>query len=326
MTHISTALRKTLVAQRLPVVTEYDLFLVLRGLMAAGTFEGAPLKLRSSVAGREDLRRNIRSLVKARYLRPDEDFYGPDELSRSSLTTRHYLVLRIADVPDAPAEDICCLVDPFAYISHLSAMQRYGLTNRSSFELNITTPSPPLWKQHRDAKMQRDNRGGPPQDNVGPFPRPRVPLERITLPETLRGRSVVRHTTKHPAETRPVRNSFARIAAIGDVFMQMLDQPKLCGGMSHVLEVWATEAKPYVEDIIKASDRHYESIVKVRAGYLLEALLGIRDPRIEAWQKFAQRGGSRRLDPGQPYLATFSEKWMLSLNVESEFLPPTARS
>ena len=40
-------------------------------------------------------------------------------------------VIRVTAVSDLPAEDVICLVDPTYYVSHLSAMQRWGLTGRS---------------------------------------------------------------------------------------------------------------------------------------------------------------------------------------------------
>lgn len=325
MISLGIALRKTIISQNRPVVTEYEAYQLLRALSRAGEFEGEPIRGKKGPLTKDDLRRRARELRRARYLRPDEDFY-PDEMEGFQPRGQSFKVLRVADVPDSPAEDVAALVDPFCYISHLSAMQRLGLTNRTPAELHLTSPEPRLWAALRDQRMVQDygSLSGPESEpTIGLFEE-RVRLERIGLPKKLRGRAIAFHTTKYLAETRPIRGSFARIAAIGDVFVQMLDDPTLCGGMSHVIEVWANEAKPYLEDIIKATDRHHSGIVKVRAAYLLETLFSLKDSRIDAWQQFAQRGSSRKLDPTRPYLPTYSEKWMLSLNVRSEYLPTRA--
>lgn len=323
MIGIDAALRKALVANQRPVVTEYALFLIVRQLIADKAYDGEPIRQTksSSVADRDVLRNRIQSLRKGRYARPDEDFYpgvNDGEPRDPSSGGQHYKVLRVADVPDASAEEISALVDPFCYLSHLSAMQRYGLSNRSPAGLVISTPDVKLWRELRDARIAADF----PATELTEFGRPyKMPLEKIELPEKLRGRVIDRHTTKHRTELKPIRGSFARIPAIGEVFVQMIDRPELCGGIGHVIEVWASEAKTYLNEIIKAVDGHDQSIIKVRAGYLLETLAGASDPRIDDWQKFAQRGGSRKLDSSAPYLANHSEKWMISVNVESEFLP-----
>lgn len=323
MISLGIALRRTIISQNRPVVTEYDAFLLLRTLSAEGTFEGIPIRRKKGPATRDDLRRKARELRKARYLRPDEDFYPPEEFMGIQAGGHHFKVLRVADVPDAPAEDIAALVDPFCYISHLSAMQRLGLTNRNPAELHLTSPEPRLWATLRDQKMAQDYGSlAASDDEAQPVAiSDHVRLERISLPGKLRGRMIAYHTTKYLAETRPIRGSFARVAAIGDVFVEMLDDPELCGGMSHVIEVWATEGRAYIEEIIKAAGRHHTGIVKVRVAYLLETLFSLKDARIDDWQKYAQRGSSRKLDPTKPYLPTFSEKWMISVNVRSEFLP-----
>ncbi len=53
----------------------------------------------------------------------------------------------------------------------------------------------------------------------------------------------------------------------------------------------------------------------MRAGYILDERLNIKNDRIEAWTKYAQRGGSRKLDPSSDYIPEWSEKWCISINI-----------
>ena len=311
------ALRRLLLKTGVPVISEYELFRLWRTILDLETLDGETIAIRSSSMTQSAWRRQVHSLVNNRHLRPDPDFYGQLEDLWNVSSPQHYKVFRVSDIPDCPAEDVICLIDPFAYVSHLSAMQRYGLTNRSPAEVNITTPAAAEWRELRTQKLAADWPSGKPE---GP------PLELLVLPDLIRGRSITRHRTNQPAKTQPIRGMHARIATIGETFVHMLDRPELCGGMRHVIEVWVKEARAYVSAIVEAVDSHTSSIIKVRAGYLLDEVLGIDDGRVGAWVRFAQRGSSRKLDASLPYLATFSEKWMLSVNVESEHLPSPAGS
>lgn len=57
---------------------------------------------------------------------------------------------------DTPAEPIVCRIDPFAYLSHLSAMEFYGLTDRISQTLYASSPGQTEWKSYAEEKMEKD--------------------------------------------------------------------------------------------------------------------------------------------------------------------------
>lgn len=84
--------------------------------------------------------------------------------------------------------------------------------------------------------------------------------------------------------------------------------------MPHVLNVWKKYAEKYLEEIISTVDECDTKIVKVRAGYILDELIGNNHPDIDKWLAAAQRGSSRLLDPEKPFASKYSEKWMISLN------------
>ena len=49
----------------------------------------------------------------------------------------------------------------------------------------------------------------------------------------------------------------------------------------------------------------------------MSEVCGLNDLAFSDWEKSAQRGGSRKLDPEGEYVPDFSERWKLSLNVPS---------
>lgn len=291
MTQVAETLARALASQPRPVLSNYDLFRELWIIYKAGTAK----YLRGETPSREVFRRT-RSLLRSEgIIRQDLD-YGS-----------HW---RLVDKPNAPAEDVICSVDPFCYIAHLSALQRYGLTNRRPDHLLLVEPTPVLRRQMVRELMARD------YGDILEDPNADIePAKAVTHPNTVRGRPISIDTTKFSGDQIPIRGSLSRIATIGQTFLDTLNNPELSGGMSHVLDIWSQHASTYIEEIIDRVGRAEKSIWKVRAGYILEEHIGIRDPRISAWASFAQRGSSRVLDPGKQFAPLFSEKWMLSLNV-----------
>lgn len=293
---IFEAIAKQLDALGLPVVTEYRLFLILRELYRAGSLNGEPLRTRRGTPTPDSLNQVLRPLISRDILEADRDFTQG--------------VYRVARHSPRPAEDVCCLVDPFCYIAYLSALQRHSLTDRQPNELHLASPASKLWIALRDEQMQRDFGGVLPTDPV-------VPLQRIGFADTIRQRPVRRHTVQRPGSWRAVRGGWARVATVGQTFLDTLEFSDLCGGMAHVITVWEEHAGTFLEEIVTAVDGASTKLTKIRAGYLLQErlALGLGDGRIEAWKHLAQRGGSQKLDPGADYVPVFSETWMLSLNV-----------
>lgn len=291
MTLVADTLAHSLNSQSKPVLSNYDIFRELWVIYRSGKVK----YLRGDTPSRDLFRRTRILLRNEGIIRQDNDYNS------------HW---RLVDKPEASAEDIVCSVDPFCHIAHLSALQRYGLTNRRPEHLMLVEPTPVLRRKLFREMMDRDYCDVPEYPSIDI-----EPAKAVMHPRKVRGRPVWIDTTKFSSDQVQIKGSLSRIASVGQTFLDTIDSPDLNGGMSHVLDIWAEHAKTYLEEIIERITRAEKGICKVRAGYILEEHIGIIDPRISAWASFAQRGSSRVLDPGKPFATTFSEKWMLSLNV-----------
>ena len=208
--------------------------------------------------------------------------------------------------------EIACCLDPFAYVSHLSAMEYHGLTDRFPKLLYMTRPTPLDWSKQADARMDKDL-----GTHLEHYRQSKLPL--LTRPAITKIRDTVVSFKQrsHMGAFRTVAGSSLRVATIGRVFLDMLREPKLCGGIQHVLDVYQDHAKPNIRLIVDEFDRHGSGIDKVRAGYVLTELCHLEHPTIQTWLTKVQRGGSRKLDPDGEFSSNFSETWKLSLNVPS---------
>ncbi len=250
--------------------------------------------LRSPYFNKSSYRRARTQLRRAGYIRQDSDYSA---------------CWRVMTKGDVPAEDIICSIDPHCYVSHMSAMQRYGLTNRRPKDLHMTRPTDIMRRAWLKEHMHEFY--GPYFSEHGEeIERARAVIHRSRV----RGRAVHFTVTKHYADHLDIKGSLSRIATVGQTFLDMLDEPDACGGMAHVLDVWAEHARTYLDEIISHVDRAERPILKVRAGYILDEGMGIENERIEGWTRFAQRGSSRVLVAGKPFVSDHSEKWMLSIN------------
>lgn len=290
LTRAAGYLADRLEADGKPVLSHFEFFRIVLAMYRESS--GKKLYLRRGSPLRDDIAR-FRSILKTASVIASDRDYG----SR---------VIRVLSVPDLPAEDIACLVDPTCYVSHLSAMQRWGLTDRVPRTLALTRPDRRTAVGALRARMDEamdEGEGNP------------YPLALVKHPRRVRRRDVAVYESKTAGAFIVNRGTDMRLSTVGQTFLDTLQRPDLCGGMSHVLDVWEEHASTFLDEIASTVDRTTGALVKSRAGYILEERLGLDHPCIERWKALGQRGGSRKLDPARDFAPAFSETWMISLNV-----------
>lgn len=272
-----------------PVVTAYE--------MGAQVF----LALHSAGVrpGREAFNQVLRHLQAIKLISPHKDFADG-------------AVFSLFGQPNPDVRAIACTVDPFAYITHLSAMEFHGLTDRFPKILYLCSPSFREWRRHAEHRMAHDLGEAVRAYRGARFPLPGKPAFR-----RIAGTVVQVLDRSKQGAFKMIKGSPLRVATVGRTFLDMLREPQDCGGMQHVLDIYKASAPRYLTLIVDEVDRNGTGIDKVRAGYVLTDLCGLAHPTIKDWERFAQRGGSRKLDPNAEYASDFSARWKLSLNVPS---------
>lgn len=273
-----------------PAITQYDLFVLIQKMY--GDQKEKKLYLRNDAPSEDNYKKLRKEMINANYINFDKD-YG----SR---------LIRIMMMEDVSAEEIVCISDPLCHISHLSAMQRWGLTVRQPRYLMCTRLSRNKGILELLKIMDKSEYKIPP---------PNFQMKYIQHPKKVRRRLLHVHESNSLAAAIPVRGRYDRLATVGQTFLDMVLKPELCGGMAHVIDVYEEHAEKYLFEAIEAIDKADNRLAKSRAGYILEEKLNIKNPKIDAWKLLGQRGGSRKLDPARPFAPRYSETWMISLNV-----------
>jgi len=295
---VSTALTLELGNLHQPVVTTYQLGVTLFRLYQAKTYQGqAFTRLDKAVPTPSDLKRVTDRLLKNGVLQTYPGGSGK-------------VFTLLGQQPTAP--EVACVLDPFAYLSHLSAMEYHGLTQRMPAMLSLSSPSPAEWPQFALAKMKRDLG----EASLEPYRTAGLPA--LTRPrfEKIERQVVKVYNSSHLGAYIAVRDRALRVATVGRTFLDMIREPDLCGGIYHVVEVFEAHAATYLRLITDEIAQHGTQIDQARAGYLLDERCGLQSPTLDHWQAEVQRGGSRKLYAKGDYSSRFSERWSLSINIE----------
>ena len=310
------ATSRALARDRSPLVREFDLSLVLDRLFREKHFDGLPLRIRKERPETADLTRVINGLLDEGVLKESKDlrYDGLFERPGESMT----------------AEEIVCFMDPLCYLSHLSAMQWHGITDRRPKPVQVSSPRGTYWTTRISDMVQREVfRSRQPQtDETAQEPLPFAIDEQDlsgvwgrfawrVFPARVRSREIERYQDSYWRSDNYTEASGVRVSTIGRTYLDMIRHPSRCGGIRHVLEVFEEHGRRHRNLIVREVNEFGTKLDKSRVGYILEERLGIPStPTLESWLRTAvQRGGSRKLDAEADYAPTFSERWCLSLNV-----------
>ena len=283
--------------QKIPIINRYELSIKAWGLYKNKTFDGTPLRILKEKMDKAIFNRIESKLVNIGIIKPTPGISGDSSYN-------------ILGFIENDPRVIACAIDPFCYISHLSAMEFHGITDRMPEKLYVSTPSNSIWNEFSDQLMRKIL-----GDDYENYYSEGLPILRKVNFEKLAGKPVHQFKSIHLGAFRNFKDQNFRVATLGRTFLDMIRDPLLCGGISHVISVFEEYGKDNKILIIDELNQHGKPIDKVRIGWIMENICGISDSRLEDWTKFAQRGGSRKLDGAAEYSSNFSERWALSINV-----------
>lgn len=278
------------------IITDYQVGLFVYQSYLTKKHHDHDLRLSKSLPEKDDYDRLIKNIIGKKIISPREGFSDT--------------VFNIQNKPLASIEEVVCAIDPFAYISHLGAMGHYNLSLSPKGVIFLSSYPVSVWREQASVVMEKDC-GGEEKSSI--YKATGLPRLRKINISRVPGFEVVGYNDKN------INSSFKakriRIASVERTFLDMLRRPDLCGGIENVMQVYKKHVVNYLEPVLKEIDTNGNQIEKVRAGYILEEICGIKDLVVENWLQFVQRGSSRKLDPARDFSSKYSERWCLSLNV-----------
>ena len=195
--------------------------------------------------------------------------------------------------------EIVCSLYQIGYISYLSAMYLYGFTEQKTIRIDFSTPVRSQWKKYK-VSYEREKK-----NYLLHYPSENIRIKNRYLNVYARSVAYI-----------PIQfDTNIRVIGIGELFLEMIRYPALCGGFTNVMKIYEESASLYLNDIVQATNVYGSDIDKCRIGYILSVRLNIINSSILAWKAYSvSRGGSRKLLSSNPYSSIYNDEWCLSLN------------
>ncbi|WP_100637092.1 type IV toxin-antitoxin system AbiEi family antitoxin domain-containing protein [Marinomonas sp. ef1] len=275
-----------------PVITNADLYQILLDLYKNKEFEGVKIgKILKDKPDDSTFRNKVGLLEQNGVLTPLID-------------NKAYV---ISGKGNFSAEQAGCYLYLFSNLCYLSAMDYHGLTERIPKVIQIMIPSKETYKDLLHEKYSDSDI----EENTY------LKQRSIEIRKKIENKTFQYYKSKNFTVFKEIPDSGGvRVSPIGKTFLDMLQNPDECGGLSHVIDVFEENFEDNKRLIIKEFDKNGKAIDKARLGFIIESLLGISDQKFDEWANKAQRGGSRKLSPKDEFSPYFSERWCISINLE----------
>ena len=233
---------------------------------------------------------------------------GRGTLAPLSPTAHCYLVtLPYADTVPVDETEILGEINPYAALSHRSALAYHGLTDELPTTLTALLPRDGLADLLPPGTTSEDWEGLTPPPGGRPGTIRARPVRWTTIGRARFFGAALYHRQGYPQ----------RVTDRERTLLDALLDPELAGGMENVLAAWARgRDQVALDSLVEYTERFDSGLLQQRVGFLLDEL-GLAHPALARWRERAQRrgrGGSSKLVSAAPYGAVYSERWNLALN------------
>lgn len=295
--HIRSALAHYLLnTYQYSVISEKEIRSLIEDLYIKKEYLGERLNINKEYAENREISTQIQHLM-------DLKIISIGDVKNSEID-KYY---KISGKPNYDPSEILCTIYNTSYISFLSAMSYYSISDKIPKTLYLSIPNRQNWREEfLKSNGYKSFRLIPsyPKLNLNTFEPVRVIF-----------------TTKRYGSINNCKKEYAsplRIVTIGKLFSDMIAYPDLCGGQDHVLDVLFDNAKKYHRHIINYVDSNGSKLDKARVGFFLEKVLSLENETLQSWRREIDgtHGGSSKFFAQSPHNGYYSFDWGLALNNE----------
>ena len=237
-------------------------------------------------------------------------------------SSKGFRYITINSKPGENIEKILSATYPIGYIGYISAIKHYNLIGNISNSIYFVTVDRNTWK--RVCLKNIYDRFPELKKNKDLFQElfENIDIEDLiaTYPveETIDLSQVVIINQKRLSPEEEWNN--VRVESLPYLYIDILRNPKYCGGLGQVLQIYTSIDNKVFEEVIEILDKDSRStnIDMARFGFIFEKIFQLENHIFLKWkeEQLFKRGGTRKLVSYLPFESTYDEDWNISVNYD----------